>query len=103
MPCDSIVINNIDFEAAKNHIDLLAESMRALGYTVTKVGNTLSFYGSGFSGTYSSGKFRVQEGFESRVDAIKQSFGKTVVRAAAKKFGWTVSEKNGKMQMRKRV
>lgn len=104
MPCDSLIYNSVDFSSAKNHEGLLEEALRNKGYTVYRSGDSIRFYDNrtGVDGTYRAGSFSVTDGFN--VDSIKQEFGRVVVKAAAKKFGWTVKEEpNGKMKVSKRA
>jgi hypothetical protein len=104
MPCDRIVINSIEFETAKDHEDVLAAALRELGYTVVQTGKTLSFYKNSVNGTYARGQFSVQAGMRFDVNEVKFQYGKTVVKTAAKKFGWSFTEKaGGKIQIRKRA
>lgn len=102
MPCDMVQVNTLDFSTAKGHEDILAEALRALGYTVQQSGKSLSFYKTGVSGTYSNGTFRTQNSTID-LDAVKQQFSRTVVKTAARKFGWQFTEKAGKIQLRKRI
>lgn len=105
MPCDTIQYNQILFESAVGHEDILAEALRELGFTVHQFGKSLNFYKSGVSGTYSNGRFSTTNSAEDlNVDQIKQSFGRNVVKAAAKKFGWAVkTQPNGKIKLTKRA
>jgi hypothetical protein len=104
MPCDSIVVlSNINFEQAKGHVDILLAAMQARGFTVSRSGQSISFYGHGYSGTYSNGRFRAQQGFEQHVDGIKQEFSKASIRYAAKKMGWPLKSLGAtKMRLEKR-
>jgi hypothetical protein len=104
MPCNTVTYNSIDFEAVQNHLDLLAEAMRLQGFTVTRSGQTLSFYGKGYSGTYGGGQFMAEQGFEQHTTEIKRGFAVQAVKAAAKKHGWEVVQKNGQTTgIRRRV
>ena len=102
MPCDMLQIQSIDFTSAKNHEDVLADALRALGYSVQVYGKQIQFQGNGVSGSYSNGQFRATDGFDA--DAVKREFGKKAVQKAAKRFGWDlVTAKDGKMKLRKRI
>lgn len=103
MPCDQIQYQSVNFELAKNHEDLLAEALRAAGYTVNVYGKSIQFSRNGVSGSYSNGCFQTTGG-DFDVDEVKRHFGKSVVKHAAKKYGWSlVTDKNGKMKLRKRI
>ena len=101
MPCDQVVYQSVDFAMAKGHEDILAEAMRDAGYTVSQYDGMISFRKGSVSGSYSGGKFTTAGDFDA--DQIKKSFGTKVVHRAAKQYGWAVVEKNGKMQLRKRI
>ena len=88
-----------DFTKAAGHEDLLTDALNELGYSATRSGSVISFYGHGVSGTYSAGRFNTR-GDDFNVDAVKQKFGKHVVKKAAKQFGWKFVEKgNHKYQI----
>jgi hypothetical protein len=103
MPCDQIVFQSVDFAMAKGHEDLLSDALRDRGYTVTNSNGVIIFRKGYVSGTYSGGKFTHNGSDDFDVDGIKKSFATRVVHKAAKKYGWAVVEKGGKMQLRKRV
>lgn len=105
MPCDSVILNQISFDTASGHEDILAEALRELGYTVHQYGKSLNFYKAGVSGTYSNGQFSTANSAEAlNVDQIKQSFGRNVVKTAARKFGWSYKEQpNGKIKLTRRA
>lgn len=107
MPCDSIIQNTVVFQEGEKQLDMLEEALREQGYSVTREGNTLSFYGKGHSGTYADGKFDVESSAYGRsfdVDAVKRSFSKACVKKAARSYGWTVVDKgNNKFEIRKRA
>ena len=96
MPCDSIIRNSINFENAKGHEDILADALRELGYSAAQYDNgVIRFFGHGHSGTYANGQFNTTENRYSRkfdVDQVKQAFGRNTVKAACRKFGWTMKE-----------
>jgi len=101
MPCDAVVLQSVDFSAAKNHEDILAEALRALGYVVDIYGKQIQFSRNGVRGSFYNGQFRVGDGFDST--EVKRAFGKQAVKSAAKKYGWTVVEKDGRMKLQKRI
>lgn len=102
--CDLVIRNSVSFEAATGHEAILADAMRELGYNVQQTGNTLQFSGKGLGGTYANGKFTTTSRGESlNVDEVKRSFAGQAVRAAAKKFGWTVKQVGSKLTVTRRV
>lgn len=61
---------------------------------VSEQEGVIRFQGNGISGTYRNGKFDTRQaaygGASFDVDAVKTSFGKAVVKKAAKQYGWKV-------------
>jgi hypothetical protein len=103
MPCNLVIKNSILFETAKNHLDVLADSMRELGYSVVKTGDQLSFSGNGLNGNYKNGKFNTTSyGAVLDTDTIKRSFSTNVVKKGCKQYGWDFKQlPNGKIQISK--
>jgi hypothetical protein len=89
---------SVDFAAAQNHIDVLADAMRELNYNVVVSADqkSLRFSRYGTSGTYSNGRFTSYGDSQIEVDQIKQKFAAGCVRKAAKKLGWTVKQDGNK-------
>lgn len=89
MPCWTVQQDVINFEKAQGHEDLLTDALKELGYTATRYGTGIQFSGHGVQGSYSGGRFNTSgAAFDS--DAVKQNFGKQVVKKACKQFGWTI-------------
>jgi hypothetical protein len=90
MPCDQIVKNSLKLENAIGHLDVLADTLREMGYSVIRDGERLTFSGNGLSGTFQKGRFdtRSYNGAKLDGDAINQKFGVNVVKKGAKQFGW---------------
>lgn len=94
MPCDQVLTQEVSFEAAQGHLDVLKQSLEDLGYTVNVIGESLRFFGHGITGTFQNGEFYTQSryGDQFEVDKVKVRFGHNTAHKAALKAGWTYEE-----------
>jgi hypothetical protein len=95
LPCDSIQRSQISFLATSTDLNLLADGLRALGFTVRESDLGLDFYKAGITGTYAkaTGKLTSRGYNELDIDEVKRSYSKAVVNSQAKKFGWKIDWK----------
>ncbi len=102
MPCDSVVLNQVDFTSAKGFEPLLKEALTTMGYRLLTGSDVIRFRDleTGTWCSFQNGTFTVPEGFD--VDAVKQEFSKVVVKTAAKKFGWPLKENGNKLTIRRK-
>lgn len=95
MPCYSVEESGIKVTANTNP-DLLKKALEELGYTVTKIGGTLTFanYQLGRRGTFQNGELSVKTNMGAAVDQdeIRRAYSAQVVMSAAKRFGWQVKQ-----------
>jgi hypothetical protein len=64
-------------------------------------GKQINFQRGSVSGSYYNGKFSTTGG-DFDVDEVKKEFGRGAMKFAARRYGWTFTEKNGKAEIRKR-
>ena len=106
MPCDEIILNNIEIKAA--NLDLLT---KALEYLIDQ-GKAPRYWDGGYRAREQAeqiikrGFVRLPAGQEQLADLIKQEYSRQAIQAAARKFNWRLQEKPGagnKMTATKRV
>ena len=95
MPCDSIQRSQVEFLATSTDLQLLAEGLRSLGFTVREHEQGLTFAKYGTSGTYdkATGKLTSSGFNELDTAAVKVAYSEAVVNSQAKKFGWKIDWK----------
>lgn len=93
MPCDTIQLSQVEFLEKSTDLKLLAEALRAMGFTVIENDDNLQFSKYGCTGTYEKATGRFQSRGYEKVDTneVKQQYGKASVNLKAKKFGWQIS------------
>lgn len=91
MPCDSIVLNQVELELANEELLMTAlENMTES--KVVKYGNVITFNYGGNSYRIDNKKLICPKGYEGTADLIKQAYSKEVVTRAAKRFGWNMKQ-----------
>lgn len=95
MPCDTIQRSQVEFLATTTDLHLLAEGLRALGFTVRESDLGLDFYKAGISGTYAKATGQLTSRGYDQLDtaAVKVAYSEQVVISQAKKFGWKIDWK----------
>ncbi len=95
MPCYTVEESGIKVTANTNP-DLLKKALEELGYTVTKLGATLTFanYSKSHRGFFRNGELTITNGSGEAVDQneIRRAYSAQVVMSAAKRFGWQVKQ-----------
>lgn len=108
MPCDSISIFSAHLENLKNW-DTLEAAARAAGWyvyrnaremTLTKGSETVRITKGGKAEI--SGAYMRETRSQEITSELTKSYTKQVVKAAGKKFGWQVEEKNDKLRLKRR-
>lgn len=95
MPCDSIILNQVNLELA--NMDVLMSALEQMTKTkVVSYGTTIAFNYEGQSYRITNGKLICPQGYESTADKIKQAYSKECITRAAKRFGWTVKSTKDK-------
>jgi hypothetical protein len=89
MPCDAVRTIRMDFKVANR--DILLAGLKAAGFHIntsssgvivaSKDGNYARIFG---------GKIEVPEGDEKVINEVKRAYAMETVRAAAKRFGWSL-------------
>jgi len=104
MPCDSIVLNEIEFQATDR--ELLKKALEELGINVLRTlrDGTIVFRTQSWSnGRITNDKIIIDEREADIVDKIKQRYSMQVVKAAAKRFNWNVKQTSpNKLQITRR-
>lgn len=109
MPCDSIIMANVEFNMQSTDMKLFEEALRALGYSYQKTydGNPY-FVRDNVTGVLKDGKIKMtypdgMNNAELQAE-IKRAYSTEVVKSQAKKFGWQLKEKSpGKFAVIKRA
>lgn len=90
MPCDSVRLCQVQFNAARP--DLLAAALKALGWRVHSFDkqslSATTKSGERFTVDFRSGQASVRAGAEKIVDEAKQAYTFKLAEASAKRFGW---------------
>src|SRR5579872_3499371 len=99
MPCDSIVLNQVELELANE--ELLMDALEKMTNSkVAKYGNVISFTYEGNSYRIDNKKLICPKGYEKTADLIKQAYSKEVLTKAVKRFGWNMKQvKENKFQL----
>lgn len=93
MPCDSIILNQVNLELANPEI-LMSALEQMTKSKVTMYGTTISFTYEGQSYRITNKKLICPQGYESTADKIKQAYSRECVIRAAKKFKWNIKTTN---------
>ena len=89
MPCDSIILNQVNLELA--NIEILMTALENMTKNkVVSYGTTISFTYEGQSYRITNKKLICPQGYESTADKIKQAYSKECLVRAAKKFNWNI-------------
>lgn len=88
MPCYTVQKSKVEFLAKSTDMNLLANALRGLGFSVTQTPEGLSFEKAGFSGSYASnsGCLQLDESWDG--NEVKRAYSTQVVESQARKFGW---------------
>lgn len=91
MPCNTIQTSQVEFLAKSTNPELLAEALRALGYTVFINGHFTQFTKGYQTGTYNAltGQLTMPQQWDG--NEIKRAYSREIVNSQAKKNGWKVS------------
>lgn len=102
MPCWTTSYNTVELKAANG--ELLAQTLRELGYGVLLTNGVFTATGNGATLTIGPDGVRVRVGQEKLVEQIKQSYAANVVKAAAQRFGFTLKtvQENKRYVMQRR-
>jgi len=95
MPCDTI--NTVSLDLGKHDPDLMFKALEALGKQPQKAGDVIRFQHNGYTCTLSkSGNLDMRgpagRSYADDVNAIKRGYSAEIVKASAKKFGYTVTQ-----------
>lgn len=110
MPCDSVTVIGID--AGKLDPPTLMRGLTADGHAPRQVGSIIQWTTkNGFGHQYDTqtGKLDIRATGYQAIDkdtetaAVKQSFGRQLLRDQAKKYGWQIKETGNKFQVTKRT
>jgi hypothetical protein len=95
MPCDSIQTSSVNLELKADNKTFLLAALKSLDYSAAEIGETVTFATrQGVRGVFANGKLTVTgrygaaENFDT--NPIKVAYSHQVVKATAKKFGWTI-------------
>ena len=97
-----MILQKVDFAVA--NFDHLRAAVEEAGYTiVNESAGYLQFQSAaGQYGSFQEGTFNVPRGWD--VDAIKREYSQQIVRAAAAKYNWKISQgAGGKIQLKRRA
>jgi hypothetical protein len=104
MPCYQVQTCNVELNNADHN--LLAESLKKQGYTVTldSKGKISSFRKGSVTGSYSGTRLNFSGTNKVDSDAIKRSYSEEVIQKKAKQMramGWEVYKEKGQMVFKK--
>lgn len=93
MPCNTIVRSKVEFLATSTDLDLLKAGLEALGHSVAKYENTLTFSKYGRRGSFNkvTGELVLDRAWDG--EKIKRAYSEQVVNSTARKNGWQVEWK----------
>jgi hypothetical protein len=104
MPCFTNQRISLEFKA--EHLDVLEDAAKALGYRPQRVGETLTFYTANGTATFRDGKLNINSRDRNIVDKLNRSYCEQVIErvgALGKKYGWAMSKVSAnKYRMAKR-
>jgi len=93
MPCDQIILNEVEFQAADR--DLLKKALEELGMTILRTAQdgTIVFRTRNWTnGRITNDRIVIDQREAGLVDKIKQGYSTQVVKAAARRFNWNVKQ-----------
>lgn len=90
MPCNTIVLNNVELKAADR--DLLKKAIEALGWRILSESKSeIRLNAGGVSVAIREGVMQVPQGQEALADRLKVSYSTEAVKTAANRFRWQLT------------
>jgi hypothetical protein len=101
MPCDTVQRSKVSFKLEATDLNLLKKALEKLGYTVAMEKTSLRFSKEQTVGRYENGtlsatttRSRYSTATEFDVSEVKVAYSKEVVKYAANRFGWNLTEES---------
>lgn len=103
MPCYTQQKSVVQF-GAQTDVNLLKLALERMGFSVRATQRGLSFSSFTRSGTFENGTLSISSREQEDTNAFKRAYSAEVVRAASKRFGWTVKQtEENKFQVTRRA
>ena len=94
MPCNTVITNTVTFTNPNMDFNLMEAALRAMfGARVVRYGNVFDFVVEGRPVSFANGRLTSslsEERLQELTGQMKQTYGKEVVKFAAKRFGWAL-------------
>jgi len=99
MPCYEVRMISVKFKIG--NASLLEQALKSLGLMHTVFPNRKLITTEGISLDLESGKAIVLDGYQDRLNQIKQAYSREAVKVAAKKFAWATKTQGSNITVNK--
>lgn len=101
MPCDQIVRMQVEWEA-RDPAMVEAAFRRAGLSAVQRAGSNVSGYFRGTVVRWNGSRVSVDQSATEVVDELKRAYSREALGKAAKRYGWNIEERGGKLALKRR-